>query len=284
MHFEAPRRLAPRRCSTLSTPPSQALQSPPTPMRILVAEDETTSRETLRFLLSPYGQCDVAADGSDARRRIAAAIDSSAPYDLIFLDILMPGMSGEEVLAELRRMECASDCPVGLGATVIMTTTLDSPKQVMRSFNLGCEHYLVKPINAPALEKALAGLGIRATSSEPPLLDFGALDQLSGQIGGADGALIRTLAEGFRQEMEEAMEALKRFPQDQDRDALRQAAHRAASAAQRMGAARSAQHLRALEEAAGGDKAIESDLSSLCEILRNSAKAVIDHVQEAGKT
>ena len=78
-------------------PPSSATQ----PVnRILVADDEPAIRSICRLILEPEGMiCDEARDGTEAVEVVA-----SRPYDLVILDVDMPGMKGTEVCRRLRSM------------------------------------------------------------------------------------------------------------------------------------------------------------------------------------
>ncbi len=82
------------------------------PCRVLVVDDDPVSRDLLRPVLEAEGWAvDVAEDGQAGLRRVA-----EAPPDLILLDLMMPGINGFEVAAELHRNEAWRSIPV-----VVMT-------------------------------------------------------------------------------------------------------------------------------------------------------------------
>ncbi|HBN09144.1 MAG TPA: response regulator, partial [Cyanobacteria bacterium UBA8530] len=61
-------------------------------MRILIVEDDFTSRRLLQKILAPYGECEIAINGKEAVSAVELAWGEDAPYHLICLDIMMPEM------------------------------------------------------------------------------------------------------------------------------------------------------------------------------------------------
>ncbi len=55
-------------------------------MRILIVEDDFASRKVLQKMLSPYGECDMAADGEEAVKACRMALEENSPYGLICMD------------------------------------------------------------------------------------------------------------------------------------------------------------------------------------------------------
>ena len=114
-------------------------------MRTLVVEDDFMGRKLMCAYLSQYGDCDAAADGEEA---IEAFNSAEKRYDLITLDIMMPGISGQDVLKRIRAIEAKAGFPE---VKIIMTTALESPSTIMASFKSQCNGYLVKPITSEKL-------------------------------------------------------------------------------------------------------------------------------------
>jgi two-component system, chemotaxis family, chemotaxis protein CheY len=126
-------------------------------MKILVVDDEYISRILLTEMLSAYGTCHTAADGMEAVAILQDAFAAGERFDLVCLDIMMPGIDGQEVLLLIRKMEEERHI---LGITkVIMTTALNDSKNIIRAFTLGgCQAYLTKPINRDKLVQNLIDL------------------------------------------------------------------------------------------------------------------------------
>lgn len=115
-------------------------------MNILIIEDDITSGKVLSRILQRYGTVTIATDGRQGLDGFKDALNNKTPYDLIFLDIMMPEIDGQEVLKEIRKTEEMLGI-FGLdGVKVIMTTALDDNKNIMQAFRSQCEGYLVKPI------------------------------------------------------------------------------------------------------------------------------------------
>jgi two-component system chemotaxis response regulator CheY len=120
-------------------------------LRALLVEDDFSSRLVLHTFLSRYGECHVATNGAEA---VAAWIDAKnggKSYDLICMDIMMPGMDGREAVRQIRASEQAQGIRSTSGVKIIMTTTVDDIREVAHCFHELCDAYLVKPIELSQL-------------------------------------------------------------------------------------------------------------------------------------
>ncbi len=129
-------------------------------MKILIVEDEITSRTILTKILAKHGECDYAIDGLDTIDSFSSALEKNDPYDLICLDIVMPNMDGKQALREIRQIENDHGISRSDGTKIIMTTSIDDPKTVVQTFNEGASGYLVKPIQVEELLKEIHGFGL----------------------------------------------------------------------------------------------------------------------------
>lgn len=128
-------------------------------MRILVIDDDITSRLLLKKLLSGYGDCVLEESGKAALGTFLKALGDDAPFDLIFLDIVMPEMDGHEFLQGVRQMEQQWAVPPGREVKVVMTTSLNSPKDATKAFFKGqATAYLVKPVDKKTIDDKLTEL------------------------------------------------------------------------------------------------------------------------------
>ena len=128
-------------------------------MRILIAEDDFASRKAILKFLSAYGECDVTVDGMEAIDAFMMALEEEDPYDLICLDVMMPGMDGYQALKNIRDIEREHNVDPADQAKVIMTTALNEEKNVKKAFELGCTVYCAKPIDLEKLKGMLEKLG-----------------------------------------------------------------------------------------------------------------------------
>jgi two-component system chemotaxis response regulator CheY len=127
-------------------------------MRALVAEDEFLGRKVLSVFLNTLFEVDVVVNGNEAVEAFKLAHEEGRPYDLLLMDIMMPEKDGIEALKQIRALEQAN--PARPRAKVLMTTALDDPKTVIRSFHDGeASGYLVKPIRKDKLFEELKKLG-----------------------------------------------------------------------------------------------------------------------------
>lgn len=129
-------------------------------MRILIAEDDLTSRKFLLKLLKRFGECDVVVDGLEALDAFLLSVKSDKRYDLICLDIMMPKVDGVMVLKSIRDLEEQKGIPQDQRSKVIMTTALAETQLVQNAFDLGCDAYAAKPIDTAKLMDVLKEFGI----------------------------------------------------------------------------------------------------------------------------
>lgn len=130
-------------------------------MRILIVEDDFVGRKVMHQLLLEYGECDVAVDGVEAVKAFDLAWEAKQPYDVMFLDIMMPNMSGHEALKIIREKEKERGVTPQKEVRVIMTSALDDVKNVTQSFfQGGASAYLVKPIERRKVIEELRKLGL----------------------------------------------------------------------------------------------------------------------------
>jgi two-component system chemotaxis response regulator CheY len=130
-------------------------------VKCLIAEDHLLSRRILKELLSSHFDCDIAVNGQEAIDSFQLAHEQKRPYDVIFMDIMMPVVDGMEALLRIRELERTMEMPHSLAVKVVMTTALDDPHTVFKSFNR-CEAdaYIVKPLSRHKLNHELKNLNL----------------------------------------------------------------------------------------------------------------------------
>lgn len=129
-------------------------------MKVLIVEDEYTSRRYIEMLISKKCKYDIAEDGNEAMEKFKAALKQGEPFSVILLDIMMPKMSGQEVLLEVRNIEKQMDIYGEDRCKIIMTTALKDFQQIKEAFKNQADAYIVKPVLQDKLYQELEKLGI----------------------------------------------------------------------------------------------------------------------------
>ncbi|CAG0957011.1 Transcriptional activator protein CopR [Rhodocyclaceae bacterium] len=133
-------------------------------MKILIVEDEPKTGDYLKQGLSEAGfVADLVRDGVDGRH-LALTDD----YDLVVLDVMLPGLDGWQVLRELRQ--------AGRHMPVLFLTARDQVEDRVKGLELGADDYLVKPFAFSELLARVRTLLRRGKSKEPELLQVADLD------------------------------------------------------------------------------------------------------------
>ncbi|MEL6609933.1 MAG: response regulator transcription factor [Pseudomonadota bacterium] len=148
-------------------------------MRIVVIEDNEALRKGITYRLTDDGHViDALSDGD-----LAAAFLAQEDADLVILDINLPGQSGLDILAQMRRRD--DERPV------ILLTARASTEDRVAGLDLGADDYLVKPFAMDELAARVRALGRRRTDQVRRTVAVGALTlDLDGLgLGDADGAL-----------------------------------------------------------------------------------------------
>jgi DNA-binding response OmpR family regulator len=131
------------------------LQPAPTHHRVLVVDDEERIRQVLLRILRSRGiQADAAGDGGEAVEKTA-----SGYYDLVILDLLMPGKDGFSALREIMRRRPDQ--------AVLVLSCLTDPQSKMASLGLGADDYVPKPFHVGEL-LARVQARLRAVSRPGP--------------------------------------------------------------------------------------------------------------------
>ncbi|MEZ5365576.1 MAG: response regulator transcription factor [Bryobacterales bacterium] len=116
--------------------------------RILVVEDEEHLATGLRFNLELEGHDVTVADTGEAA--LAHLVNPAPPYDLVLLDVMLPGTDGFQVVRELR--------DAGRFVPVLMLTARGRAEDVLTGFEAGADDYLPKPFDLPILIARVRGL------------------------------------------------------------------------------------------------------------------------------
>ncbi len=142
-------------------------------MKMLVMEDEYVSRSVLMEILSPYGQVEPAENGKEAMEKFQKALENSERYDIVFLDIMVPEISGQDVLKNIRALEQQhnENDDAFITTKIVMTTALGDFTSVKTAFKQQCEAYLIKPLDRDKVLNTLQGLGLIGGTERSVIID-----------------------------------------------------------------------------------------------------------------
>jgi two-component system, OmpR family, copper resistance phosphate regulon response regulator CusR len=153
--------------------------------RVLIADDEERIRLVLARILRARGiETDAVACGTDAVARTV-----SGSYDLVILDLLMPGQDGFSALREIMRRRPDQ--------AVLVLSCLSDPESKMASLGLGADDYVPKPFHVGELVARVQARLRAAARPGPPVLSCGrlTLDLLHRQADAGDGPVPLTSRE-----------------------------------------------------------------------------------------
>lgn len=115
--------------------------------RVLIVDDEAPLRELIAVTLGDAFDCEEAADGETALRLIA-----QDPPDLVFLDVMLPGLSGIDVLRKMRVESSLKD------VAVIVVSAWQGPDDIAAALESGADGFLEKPFRVDELASVAHGL------------------------------------------------------------------------------------------------------------------------------
>lgn len=143
-------------------------------VRVLVVEDDPAVRDVVEYALTREGmEAEAVADGE----RALEVLGSAKPFDLIVLDVMLPGMDGISVCQELRQGGSPSS-----DASVVMLTARDDETSIVVGLEVGADDYVTKPFKSRELVSRVRAhlrrrrLDAKSASQERKRLEFPGLE------------------------------------------------------------------------------------------------------------
>jgi CheY-like chemotaxis protein/HPt (histidine-containing phosphotransfer) domain-containing protein len=261
--------------------PSPESVVPAGPLRILVAEDNAVNQKVALRLLERLGyQADVSANGHETLDRL-----DGAPYDVVLMDVRMPGMDG----LEASRAICARWSPRQRPRIIAMTAeAMEGDRE--RCLAAGMDDYLVKPVRLGELARALSRCRPLTTERTPErvsdrdgtttrdALDRRVLDELREDLG--DIAALREIISTFLERSPSTLTELREAAARGDVAAVSAGAHAMKGTSATLGALTLSAQCAELErlaragslaEVVGQVPAIEAEYGSVDHELRLEA-------------
>jgi len=222
--------------------------------RVLLVEDASDVRELLARTLERAGaEVDAVGTGSEGLGRALAAAHVQHPFDLVLMDLQLPGLDGDEVVWRLRRAGC--DAPI-----VALTAAAGADVRA-RCLAAGCTDYLAKPV----------GLDVLLAVTEHHLSNGGTVTPLTSSLP-RDAGLEEVVA-SFVGLLEGRMRELQQAADSGDATTVERLAHRLRGAAGSHGFAPISDAALALEETAAAGGNLTPALVLLARLCRRATVA-----------
>jgi two-component system sensor histidine kinase RpfC len=206
-------------------------------LAILIADDHAANRNVLQRLLEKAGHRVTSVDGGEAVLEAMAAAD----YDAIIADLHMPGMSGLDMLRQLRVMQAGSPT-----RTPVLILSADvTPEAIQSCQQAGARAFLSKPVATVRLLDALAEIAVSGRIGTPliavredpvevdGIFDSSVLDELDA-LGMGEGFEREFIAQCLR-DADECVQGLAGAGESRDWERLREQAHALKGVASNLG-------------------------------------------------
>jgi two-component system cell cycle response regulator CtrA len=155
-------------------------------LRVLLIEDDDTMARTLALALAAESWTVEMTDDGDE----AVALTRHGDFDVVLLDLLLPGIDGYEVLKRLRA--------AGNAVPVLILTGIDSAASKVRGFGIGADDYLTKPFDRAELIARISAIVRRARGHATAAIACGRLTvDLALREARIDGVTVRVTAKEF---------------------------------------------------------------------------------------
>jgi len=130
-------------------------------MRTLIVDDEMVSRTKLELIMENFGDCQTLEHGDDALAVFHEAHQEGNPFNLIMLDINLPGMDGIQLLSAIRNAEKELNIEKSQRAKILMASSYRDKERIVASVQSGCDDYIGKPFDLDLIRDKLNKLGIK---------------------------------------------------------------------------------------------------------------------------
>jgi PAS domain S-box-containing protein len=233
---------------------SESAVRPKRKLRILVAEDNSVNQRLAARLLEREGHSvTIAGSGQEALALLYGREREPRRFDLILMDVQMPGMDGLETTARIRQSERVA----GPRVPIVAMTAQSAESDRLRCLESGMDAYVTKPVNVPELMKMIesvvpGGNPMNANLTSPEFSVAAQLQQLDEALAlsrvGGDIELLKEVVELFLEDYPTTFEKIKVAVDGQDAPALEHHAHSLKGSVSTFGASRAFEAAFALEK------------------------------------
>ena len=135
-------------------------------MKILIVDDEEISRTILLSKIAHMGSCVAVNSAKAALAELDKAQAEKQPFDVITLDVSMPGMDGRQLLEHIRKKEAMDKIPKNDWVKILMITARMNLGTINACIKRGCNGYLTKPVTQVQLIQSLSQMGFEPAIAE----------------------------------------------------------------------------------------------------------------------
>jgi PAS domain S-box-containing protein len=225
-----------------------------TKLRILVAEDNSVNQRLATRLLEREGHSvTIAGSGREALELFEGSLAERKQYDLILMDVQMPGLDGLQATARIREKERGSPDRIPIVAMTAQAAESDR----LRCLESGMDAYVTKPVRVPELMQMIESVVLGGNSMNANLTSEGSsvgaqLQQLDESLAlsrvGGDVGLLKEVVELFLDDYPSTFEKIKSAVASRDAKALEHHAHSLKGSVSTFGAARAFEAAFTLEK------------------------------------
>lgn len=130
--------------------------------KVLIVDDSASIRENFITILSPLAECHTAANGQEAVDLVKKTQAAGDNFDLVLMDIIMPGKDGLAAVKEIREYEKETGRTGEDSLTIIIVTTITSPSRILiAQYECGADAYIAKPFTEETVMQTLSSNGLQ---------------------------------------------------------------------------------------------------------------------------
>ncbi|MBI4805492.1 MAG: response regulator [Desulfovibrio sp.] len=136
-------------------------------LNVLTVDDDEVTQFHVSQLLLEVGRCRMAYTGEEAIARVEESLSGGEPYDLILMDVMLPGLDGLATVREIVTLYNEQKVPLENRPKIVMLSSVDEREtQIDALYACGADFYLTKPLENERFIQALREMGL-VTSRKP---------------------------------------------------------------------------------------------------------------------
>jgi CheY-like chemotaxis protein len=116
-------------------------------IRALIAEDDFATRWRMKRLIEPYICCDIAVNSSEVLLAFEISQDDGTPYDIMLIDVDLPGNTPAEIIADIRKREANRNIVRLDQIKFVAISRHDTSSRALSEILSQCEGHITRPIN-----------------------------------------------------------------------------------------------------------------------------------------